>query len=236
MIRVLLTAAVLALGLQGAAAEEKPPMTRDRFEADLARVIETSIKRKDTTHAVFHGCYDWHSAVHGHWALLRLDRVHGKHEAAARHVAKQLHGSALERERALLVSKATFEMPYGRAWFLRLALEFEQWAVKRAEKDATRLRPMADEIAASLTSWMDERKYDPNTVEYQNHSWAAAQLHAWYAHRDNKKGRDGVRAWVATWQPKPGRLRTFADDAKHPEFFSLYGNWTYAVLETSTLR
>ena len=24
----------------------------------------------------FYGCYDWHSAVHGHWLLARLTRLH----------------------------------------------------------------------------------------------------------------------------------------------------------------
>ena len=24
----------------------------------------------------FYGCYDWHSAVHGHWLLVRLARLH----------------------------------------------------------------------------------------------------------------------------------------------------------------
>jgi hypothetical protein len=26
-------------------------------------------------HAAFYGCYDWHSAVHGHWAMLRVLRL-----------------------------------------------------------------------------------------------------------------------------------------------------------------
>jgi len=27
-------------------------------------------------HPAFYGCYDWHSAVHGHWMLVRLLRRH----------------------------------------------------------------------------------------------------------------------------------------------------------------
>ena len=29
-----------------------------------------------TLHPAFHGCFDWHSAVHGHWMLVRLLRLH----------------------------------------------------------------------------------------------------------------------------------------------------------------
>ena len=27
-------------------------------------------------HPAFYGCFDWHSAVHGHWLLVRLLRSH----------------------------------------------------------------------------------------------------------------------------------------------------------------
>ena len=138
MVRALVLLVALPFAAGGALAKEKPSMTRDRFLDDAARIIETAVKRKDTEHAVFHGCYDWHSAVHGHWALLRLDRVRGKHEAAARYVAGRLSGEPLEAERTLLKTKPAFEMPYGRAWFLRLAIEFEQWAEGRGETNASR--------------------------------------------------------------------------------------------------
>ena len=33
-------------------------------------------------HPAFYGCYDWHSAVHSHWLLLRLLRTRGALEPA----------------------------------------------------------------------------------------------------------------------------------------------------------
>jgi hypothetical protein len=33
---------------------------------------------------VFFGCYDWHSAVHGHWLLVRLCRVYPQNPLVAR--------------------------------------------------------------------------------------------------------------------------------------------------------
>src|SRR3954467_14121000 len=40
---------------------------------------------------VFYGCYDWHSAVHGHWLLVRLVRLfpQAPFAAAARHAVSQ---------------------------------------------------------------------------------------------------------------------------------------------------
>jgi hypothetical protein len=34
-------------------------------------------------HPAFYGCYDWHSAVHGHWLLARFARLHPDHPLAA---------------------------------------------------------------------------------------------------------------------------------------------------------
>src|SRR4051794_40014898 len=34
-------------------------------------------------HPAFYGCYDWHSAVHGHWLLVRLARLFPREAFAA---------------------------------------------------------------------------------------------------------------------------------------------------------
>ena len=33
---------------------------------------EGEVQNPRTLHPVFYGCFDWHSAVHGHWMLVRL--------------------------------------------------------------------------------------------------------------------------------------------------------------------
>ena len=90
----------------------------------LAAPIRAAVLRRDTGHAAFHGCWDWHSAVHGHWAILRVARVSGQVEAEAAWVEAQLTEAGIADEAALLRQHPRFEDPYGRAWFLRLALEF----------------------------------------------------------------------------------------------------------------
>ena len=44
----------------------------------LAHVLrdESQVKSPRELHPAFYGCYDWHSAVHGHWLLLRVLRLH----------------------------------------------------------------------------------------------------------------------------------------------------------------
>lgn len=234
---IVIPVVMLLCGIPGTvAAEEKAPVSHAAFLDQLAPIIETSIKRKDTKHAVFHGCYDWHSAVHGHWALLRLDRVTKRHETRARHVAKVLDGKALSIERALLAARPAFEMPYGRAWFLRLAIERDQWAVTRQLATPALLHEVAAEVAQSLRTWLAQRTFDPDVKEYANQAWAATQLYDWYRHRKEARGAEWVRGWIAQSGVGAKPELTYAQDVGRREFFSRRGNWDYAVCITQPAK
>src|SRR5437773_440133 len=37
--------------------------------------VEADVKRPRALHPAFYGCFDWHSAVHSHWMLVRLLRT-----------------------------------------------------------------------------------------------------------------------------------------------------------------
>jgi len=75
----------------------------------------------------FHGCFDWHSAVHGHWMLARVLRtwpgVEGAGEIRAA-LAKSLTSANIAAEVAYLSApgRATFERPYGLAGDVRQRL------------------------------------------------------------------------------------------------------------------
>jgi DUF2891 family protein len=138
---------------------------------DFAAQIRDAVMRHDTEHPIFHGCIDWHSAVHGHWALLTAARL-TSNEGLRSFVLERL--ANIEAERCFIVADPAFEMPYGRAWFLRLAAEVER-------HDDLRLRPMAEEIAHSLAGYMKARAFDPRIGSHQSHSWALINLRAWGA-------------------------------------------------------
>src|SRR4029079_17864094 len=83
-------------------------------------------------HPVFHGAFDWHSAVHGHWCLARVARCTNDdaftHESI-RVLARRLPPQAPAGEHAYLADPAHtgFERPYGLAWLLQLAAELHEW-------------------------------------------------------------------------------------------------------------
>jgi len=96
-------------------------------------------------HPIFYGCFDWHSAVHSHWNLLRQRRLVDDHPAAdaidARFAA-HLTEDAVADEVAYLEANPRFERPYGWAWFLRLVAELELWADDRADRWRETLAPL----------------------------------------------------------------------------------------------
>jgi len=142
--------------------------------AALAQPILTCVARFDTSSAAFHGCIDWHSAVHGTWALLALSRL-TKDPKYAQATATVLDPALLANELATLKRRgSTFEVPYGYAWFLVLAGE-------RAKQKKTDLVPLADHVVSLLDTWASGlQDLDLSTSlradDYQNVSWAVQNV------------------------------------------------------------
>ncbi len=107
----------------------------------------------------FYGCYDWHSAVHGHWMLARLARRFPSTALAVRvkaSLALSLTVENLRREAEYLEGpgRASFERPYGLAWLLQLAAEFSTWDDSNAREFTAALQPLVDVTVARLEDWL----------------------------------------------------------------------------------
>ena len=88
----------------------------------------------------FYGCYDWHSAVHGHWLLVRLARTFPRLPIAERARQAVDHSLAPEKIAAEVrylegKGRVSFERPYGLAWLLQPAAE-----LRRARPETARVR------------------------------------------------------------------------------------------------
>jgi hypothetical protein len=111
------------------------------------------------SHPAFYGSYDWHSAVHMHWLLVRLLRLHpGLPSAAeaARVLDTHLAPTPLAAERAWFDAPGgrTFERPYGWAWLLEL--QAEALRSSRAHSGARRWARALEPLAAYLAGRMRE--------------------------------------------------------------------------------
>lgn len=132
----------------------------------------------------FFGCYDWHSAVHGHWLLARLARAFPEAPFAARAraaLAKSLTRQKLATEARYLKEKGreSFERPYGLAWLLQLAAELRQWDDPQAAKWAQALEPLEREAAARFQSWLPKLSHPVRTGEHSQTAFALGLVLDW---------------------------------------------------------
>jgi hypothetical protein len=107
----------------------------------------------------FFGCYDWHSAVHGHWLLARLARTFPEAPFAPRAraaLARSLTPENVAAEVRYLdgLGRVSFERPYGLAWLLQLAAELREWSDPDARTWAAALAPLERAAAARLSDWL----------------------------------------------------------------------------------
>ncbi|HLU68140.1 MAG TPA: DUF2891 domain-containing protein [Kofleriaceae bacterium] len=107
---------------------------------------------------IFYGCFDWHSAVHSHWSLVRLVRLfpgaRWARDVRAR-LAASFTSEAAAGERAYLEARPGFEMPYGIAWLLQLDAEL---AEARTDPELagwrSTLAALVDLAGEQLAAWL----------------------------------------------------------------------------------
>ncbi len=106
--------------------------------------------RPSEDHPVFYGCFDWHSAVHSHWCLIRQLRLfdHPQAEEIRTAIDGRLTPSNVEQEVAYFADNPTFERAYGWAWLLRLAAELALWDDPQATEWRDRLDPLESKISS----------------------------------------------------------------------------------------
>jgi hypothetical protein len=132
----------------------------------------------------FYGCFDWHSAVHGHWLLARLLRLGlaGEHrdaarDALARHLTRE--NLAAEAEYLARADRASFERPYGLAWLLQLAVELRQWDDPDAQRHAAAIDPLARLAAARVGEWARKLTHPVRVGEHAQSAFGFALALDW---------------------------------------------------------
>ena len=129
-------------------------------------------------HPAFYGCLDWHSAVHGHWMLVRLLRSEPQlPEAPAIRAALDANLTAgnIAAEVAYFAgaNRQSFERPYGWAWLLQLAAEL-RWDDGDARRWSAALQPLTDAIVARYLAFFPKQTYPVRTGVHANTAFGFA--------------------------------------------------------------
>jgi hypothetical protein len=164
----------------------------------LVRLISPSLRREYPYHLIhlvrsaddvrppreltplFAGCYDWHSAVHSHWALVRLLRLFPDATWASDVRAALDVGFTAEKvggELAYLADRPSFEMPYGIAWLLQLDAELAEGA--GMEEWRRVMAPLGGAAARRMLTWLARLSHPIRSGEHSQTAFAMGLALDW---------------------------------------------------------
>ena len=161
------------------------------FPNKVSRTTDTAeeIGRPKELFPVFYGCFDWHSAVHGHWLLVRLLRAEPQDASWREEAIAKLEQSFTEENIAGEIAnfarpaRGSWERPYGVAWLLQLTAELREWTQDandpRAKAWLERLKPLEADVADSLKDWLPKLAYPIRLGTHNQSAFAFGLMLDW---------------------------------------------------------
>ena len=139
---------------------------------------DQDVKPPRELHPAFGVSFDWHSAVHGHWCVLRALRFADDERFAAEVRAVLRRNLAPERiarevEYLSAPGREGFERPYGLAWVLQLAAELREWRTEETASWRSALAPLERLALARIVEWLPRL---PGPVRGGEHSQSAFSM------------------------------------------------------------
>lgn len=162
----------------------------------------------------FFGCFDWHSAVHGHWSLARLLRWFPDAAWAPRvrrALNRSLTADNLVAEHRYLSrpERRGFERPYGLAWLLQLGGELREYAT--IDADAKRwsdaLRPLEDLAMTRFSEWLPRLSHPVRSGVHSQTAFGLSLAYDWAITSNNDVFAELLRERSLTF---------FRDDCRGP--------------------
>jgi hypothetical protein len=194
------TAAPAPVPLEAAAAERFAELAlhcvHQQYPNHISHTLESDadvLPQRELT-PVFYGCYDWHSAVHSHWLLVRLLRRFPDAAFAAEaraSIAQSLTPQNIAAELAYLRhdGHGSFERPYGLAWLLQLCSELRRWDDPQAAAWAALLLPLEREAATRLENWAGKLRYPIRVGEHDQTAFSFSLAWDWAGSADDPQMR-----------------------------------------------
>jgi hypothetical protein len=128
-------------------------------------------------HPAFYGCFDWHSSVHGHWALVTLLSEFPEFEKKEEIIFKlktNITRDNVLKEIAYFNDEhnKNYERTYGWAWLLKLDEALREWKHPDAITLHQNLFPLVNLISDKFSGFLDKLKYPIRIGEHSNTAFA----------------------------------------------------------------
>lgn len=192
--------------------QEFPNKTNHTSVSDSDHVLLPS-----RLHPVFYGCFDWHSAVHGHWMLVRLLKAFPALPEAK--LIREKLSNAFTKEKVegelkyfSLPLTGSWERTYGWAWLLKLDEELQTWADPDARKWQEALQPLTRLILQRWTEFLPKQTYANRTGVHPNTAFGLVMALDYARSAGNKSFEEAIvkaslylfekdRKAPAVWEP-----------------------------------
>lgn len=130
-------------------------------------------------HPAFFGCYDWHSAVHSHWTILKLLELAESvpdRQLLQDTMTAHLSAEFMRTEAAYFrePGRAAFERPYGWAWIWKLTSALADSPLAEASNWFANIRPLADFLADQFATWLGKQSFPCRAGTHGNTAFAMA--------------------------------------------------------------
>lgn len=144
------------------------------YKSGIILTSESDLKMPQQHHPAFYGCFDWHSAVHGHWSLIYLLKEFPQLESAD--TIRAMLNQNLTSENLLTELEyftlnkynTSFERTYGWAWLLKLQEELYTWDDNQARNWYNNIKPLADYISQAYIDYLPKLAYPIRVGEHTN--------------------------------------------------------------------
>lgn len=148
-------------------------------------------------HPAFYGCFDWHSAVHGHWSLVALLKRFPDIEEAElikTKLAQRISKENILQEIVYFQQKEnySFERTYGWAWLLKLAEELHTWDTPFARELEQNLQPLTDLIANRYIEFLPKLVYAIRIGTHTNTGFGLAFAYDYAETVNNQALQDAI--------------------------------------------
>jgi hypothetical protein len=134
---------------------------------------DEDLQSPQALHPAFYGCFDWHSAVHGHWSLVSLLKQFPELKNKDKSIAMLLENMSEENIKIEVdyffgTHNSSYERTYGWAWLLKLAEELHTWNDPNARILESNLQPLTDLIVYKYLEFLPKLNYPIRVGEHPN--------------------------------------------------------------------